>query len=79
MNNSLLNVFRSKKHKPRRKPRKRSEVFPASNSESWSKRGHVTKYDPIMEVSLRLGDDEDMEDEHLLVGLNYKLISKLEK
>ena len=25
-----------------------------------------------MEVSLRLGDDEDMEDEHLLVGLTLE-------
>ena len=59
---------RNKKHKPRRKPRKRSEVFPTSSSGSGSKRGNLAKYDPIMEVSLTLDDDEDMEDEHLLVS-----------
>ena len=29
-----------------------------------------------MEVSLRLGEDEDMEDEHLLVGQRKQLSSK---
>ena len=59
---------RSKKNKPRRKPRKRSEVFPTSSSGSGSKRGKVTQYDPIMEVSLTLDDDEDLDEEHLLVS-----------
>ena len=57
---------RSNKNKPRRKPRKRSDIFPTSSS-SGSKRGNVSTYDPIMEVSL-LMDDED-EDENDLTNL----------
>ena len=56
---------RSKKNKPRRKPRKRSDVFPTSSS-SGSKRGAVNTYDPIMEVSL-LMDDEDEDDLDLMI------------
>ena len=63
--------FRSKKNKPRRKPRKRSEVFPTSSSGSGGKRPNMTTYDPIMEVSFRV-DDEDEDETDLLVNIRVK-------
>ena len=61
---SLSKSSRSKKNKPRRKPRKRSEVFPTSSSGgSGSKR-----YDPIMEVSYTMdNEEEDLEETNNLL------------
>ena len=55
-------THRSKRNKPRRKPRKRSEIFPES---SFTKRSN-TNYDPIMEVSAK-ADNDETDDNPLLV------------
>ena len=57
-------MLRSKRNKPRRKPRKRSEIFPESSS---TKRPNLN-YDPIIEVSAK-ADTED-QDEALLPVCN---------
>ena len=52
----LISVLRSKKNKPRRKPRKRSEIFPESSITKQS----LINYDPIMEVSSRFDTEDAM-------------------
>ena len=56
MNRILRSVFRSKKNKPRRKPRKRSEIFPENSITKQS----LINYDPIMEVSSRFDNEDAM-------------------
>ena len=56
VNRILRSVFRSKKNKPRRKPRKRSEIFPENSITKQS----LINYDPIMEVSSRFDNEDAM-------------------
>ena len=58
-------IIRSKRNKPRRKPRKRSEIFPES---SITKRSNAN-YDPIMEVSAKADNDETDDNPFLVVFL----------
>jgi len=56
---------RRKKNKPRRKPRKRSEIFPDS---SMSKKSGM-EHDPIMEVSSKADNEDDDETTELVTKI----------